>query len=125
MTLRSGSSNGEVGLRLLLLGLGLGVVFLGAISMPGPGAAEESSDPNPATGQTKRLIAFTEFARATAIDIEDIRSDLSAHEPATSGRFAQAVFCSIHQVYEVRPARFSLGESEPRGILDQLKPAKP
>lgn len=83
--------------------------------------AGELNGPDPANEKSKRLLAFTEFARATAIDIGDIRSVLSAHKPSMSGNLAQAVFCSIHQVYEVHsPARRTVvGQTD--GILHQLK----
>lgn len=112
-------------MRRSVLFPGLCAAFLGVIAVPGPAVAEQRDDPGLATGQTRKPIAFTEFARATAINIEDIRSDLSAHEPAMSGSLAQAVFCSIHQVYEVRPAGPPLGMGKPSGILEQLKAAKP
>ncbi|WP_428671960.1 hypothetical protein [Roseibium sp.] len=109
----------------MLLKASLVALFACLVSMPSVVGAEESTQPSPAGDQSKKPVSFTEFARSTAIDIQDVRSKLSAGETNMPDGLSLAVFCSIHQVFEVRSPRRSLGSGESVGLLRQLGAAKP
>lgn len=95
------------------------------VSMPSAVDAQEVTLLNPDRGESKKLLAFTEFTRSAAIDIQDVKSKLSADMTSGADELSLAVFCSIHQVFEVRSPRQRLGGGEPAGSLRQLGAAQP
>ncbi len=100
-------------------------VLVCPVFTPGAVDAEERTRPSPAGDQRKKPVSFTEFARSAAIDIQDVRSDLSGDKTNKPDELSLAVFCSIHQVFEVRSSGRRLGAGAPFGLPQPLGTAEP
>lgn len=85
------------GFRLALLAFPLGLGL-----MPGSAGAETKPQVGPVAKHVEASTALSEFVADAAIDIGQISAELGGSDATMPGSLTEAVFCSIHQVLEIR-----------------------
>ncbi|NDR55338.1 hypothetical protein [Aliiruegeria sabulilitoris] len=96
------------GFRLALLAFPLGLGL-----MPGSVGAENKPQVGPVAKHVEASTALSEFVADASIDIGQIRAELGGSMP---GSLTESVFCSIHQVYEIRSNAGQYAVYDPLGL---------
>lgn len=97
------------GFRLALLAFPLGLGL-----MPGSVGAENKPQVGPVAKHVEASTALSEFVADAAIDIGQISAELGGSDASMPGSLTEAVFCSTHQVYEIRS---NAGRYDPLGQI--------